>query len=161
MARAQCRLAKAVEAAETAAALLWREKADLRLPVLLPDGSYRSVLVSPKGKGKTRTQLIEASPAAEGPGTRARPATPRQDLPEGRQARPPQLLPRQETRRPSYPARRPGHDQAGQLQLAQPPHGHRYSHTSLLGVLSGTDLRAAHRRALKTVKVHAQALSRR
>ena len=68
MAQAQCRLAKAVEAADTGAALLWREKADLRLPVLelLPDGSYRSVLVSPKGKGKTRTQRIEAGPAAEG-----------------------------------------------------------------------------------------------
>jgi hypothetical protein len=37
-------------AAETGAALLWRVKSDLRLPVLelLPDGSYRSVLVSPK-----------------------------------------------------------------------------------------------------------------
>jgi hypothetical protein len=50
-------------AAGTGAALLWRVKADLRLPVLelLPDGSYRSVLVSPKVKGKTRTQLIEAA----------------------------------------------------------------------------------------------------
>jgi len=50
-------------AADTGAALLWRVKADLRLPVLelLPDGSYRSVLVSPKVKGKTRTQLIEAA----------------------------------------------------------------------------------------------------
>ena len=36
--------------ADTGAALLWRVKSDLRLPVLElpPDGSYRSVLVSPK-----------------------------------------------------------------------------------------------------------------
>jgi hypothetical protein len=54
-------------AAGTGAALLWRVKADLRLPVLelLPDGSYRSVLVSPKVKGKTRTQLIEAARRGE------------------------------------------------------------------------------------------------
>src|SRR5438067_857815 len=34
-------------AADTGAALLWRVKSDLRLPVLelLPDGSYRSVLI--------------------------------------------------------------------------------------------------------------------
>jgi hypothetical protein len=50
-------------AADTGAALLWRAKADLRLPVLelLPDGSYRSVLVSPKIKGKAREQLLEAA----------------------------------------------------------------------------------------------------
>ena len=51
-------------AADTGAALLWRVKADLRLPVLelLPDGSYRSVLVSPKINGKDpRRQLIEAA----------------------------------------------------------------------------------------------------
>jgi hypothetical protein len=43
-------------AADTGAALLWRVKADLRLPVLelLPDGSYRSVLVNPKITGKAR-----------------------------------------------------------------------------------------------------------
>jgi hypothetical protein len=41
-------------AAGTGAALLWRVKADLTLSALeiLPDGSYRSVLVSPKIKGR-------------------------------------------------------------------------------------------------------------
>ena len=54
-------------AAETGAALLWRVKADLQLPVLelLPDGSYRSVLVNPKIKGKARQQLIEAARRGE------------------------------------------------------------------------------------------------
>ncbi len=54
-------------AADTGAALLWRVKADLRLPVLqlLPDGSYRSVLVSPKIKGKARQALIEAAGRGE------------------------------------------------------------------------------------------------
>src|SRR6516225_6070100 len=54
-------------AAGTGAALLWRVKADLQLPVLelLPDGSYRSVLVSPKVKGKARQQLIEAARRGE------------------------------------------------------------------------------------------------
>ncbi len=50
-------------AADTGAALLWRVKSDLRLPVLeiLPDGSYRSVLISPKTTGKAREQLIAAA----------------------------------------------------------------------------------------------------
>ena len=54
-------------AADTGAALLWRVKADLRLPVLdlLPDGSYRSVLVSPKIKGTARRALIEAARRGE------------------------------------------------------------------------------------------------
>jgi hypothetical protein len=54
-------------AADSGAALLWRVKADLTLPVLelLPDGSYRSVLVSPKVKGKARQALIEAARAGE------------------------------------------------------------------------------------------------
>jgi len=54
-------------AADTGAALLWRAKADLQLPVLelLPDGSYRSVLVSPKIKGKARGQLVEAARRGE------------------------------------------------------------------------------------------------
>jgi len=54
-------------AADTSAALLWRVKADLRLPMLelLPDGSYRSVLVSPKIKGKVRQQLAEAARRGE------------------------------------------------------------------------------------------------
>jgi len=42
-------------------------KSDQRLPVLelLPDGSYRSVVVSPKITGKTRGRLIEAARAGE------------------------------------------------------------------------------------------------
>jgi hypothetical protein len=54
-------------AADTGAALLWRVKSDLRLPVLelLPDGSYRSVLISPKISGKARQRLIEAARAGE------------------------------------------------------------------------------------------------
>ena len=54
-------------AADTGAALLWRVKSDQRLPVLelLPDGSYRSVVVSPKITGKTRGRLIEAARAGE------------------------------------------------------------------------------------------------
>jgi hypothetical protein len=52
-------------AADTGAALLWRVKADLTLPVLdlLPDGSYSSVLISPKIKGKARQALIDAARA--------------------------------------------------------------------------------------------------
>jgi hypothetical protein len=48
-------------AAGTGAALLWRVKSDLRLPVLelLPDGSWRSVLVNPKVTGNRREALIE------------------------------------------------------------------------------------------------------
>jgi Insertion element 4 transposase N-terminal/Transposase DDE domain len=54
-------------AADCGAALLWRVKADLTLPVLeiLPDGSYRSVLVNPKTGGKVRQRLIEAARAGE------------------------------------------------------------------------------------------------
>src|SRR6516165_2984483 len=54
-------------AADTGAALLWRVKADLRLPVLelLPDGSYRSLLVSRKVKGKARQQRVEAARRGE------------------------------------------------------------------------------------------------
>ena len=54
-------------AADTGAALLWRVKSDLRLPVLelLPDGSYRSVLINPKTGGKARQQLIEAARAGQ------------------------------------------------------------------------------------------------
>jgi Insertion element 4 transposase N-terminal/Transposase DDE domain len=52
-------------AADCGAALLWRVKSDLRLPVLavLPDGSYRSVLISPKATGKARQRLNEAAQA--------------------------------------------------------------------------------------------------
>jgi hypothetical protein len=51
-------------AAATGAALLWRVKADLRLPVLelLPDGSYLSVVARPALHDKARDKLI-APPA--------------------------------------------------------------------------------------------------
>jgi hypothetical protein len=52
-------------AADSGAALLWRVKADVPLPVLdlLPDGSYRSVLVSPvfKARPAVRQQLAGAA----------------------------------------------------------------------------------------------------
>ena len=52
-------------AADSGAALLWRVKADLRLPVLemLPDGFYRSVLVKPTIRGKARQALLDAARA--------------------------------------------------------------------------------------------------
>ena len=52
-------------AADTGAALLWRVKSDLTLPPLefYPDGSYRSVLVNPKVRGKARAALLEAARA--------------------------------------------------------------------------------------------------
>jgi Insertion element 4 transposase N-terminal/Transposase DDE domain len=54
-------------ASDSGAALLWRVRADLTLPVLelLPDGSYRSVLVNPKTSGKARRVLIEAARAGK------------------------------------------------------------------------------------------------
>ena len=54
-------------AADSGAALLWRVKSDLTLPVLelLPDGSYRSVPISPKITGKARELLIGAARAGE------------------------------------------------------------------------------------------------
>ena len=54
-------------AADSGAQLLWRVKADLTLPVLelLPDGSYSSVLVNPKIRGKARQALIEAARAGQ------------------------------------------------------------------------------------------------
>ena len=54
-------------AADTGAALLWRVKSDLRLPLLepLPDGSYLSVLVASKITGKARDRLIEAAQAGQ------------------------------------------------------------------------------------------------
>ena len=65
-------------AADTGPALLWRFKSDIRRPVLeiLPDGSYRSVLVTPKTKAAARQELVEtAGPGRnwtpEGPGTSA------------------------------------------------------------------------------------------
>jgi hypothetical protein len=52
-------------AAGTGAALLWRVKADLALPVLelLPDGSYRSVLTNPRASAAARQRLVEAARA--------------------------------------------------------------------------------------------------
>ena len=54
-------------AAATGAALLWRVKADLRLPVLelLPDGSYLSLVAKPTLHGKARAKLIAAAHAGE------------------------------------------------------------------------------------------------
>jgi Insertion element 4 transposase N-terminal/Transposase DDE domain len=54
-------------AAATGAALLWRVKADLRLPVLelLPDGSYMSVVARPALHDKARNKLIAAARAGE------------------------------------------------------------------------------------------------
>ncbi len=54
-------------AAETGAALLWRVRADLQLPVLelLPDGSYRSVLVAPRVTGAARKRITEAARSGE------------------------------------------------------------------------------------------------
>jgi hypothetical protein len=50
-------------AADTGAALLWRAKANARLPVLepLPDGSFRSVLIDPKITGPARDQITAAA----------------------------------------------------------------------------------------------------
>ena len=58
-------------AADTGAELLWRVKANLRLPVLesIPDGSYTSVLINPEIRGKTRHALIEAARAGRQDGS--------------------------------------------------------------------------------------------
>jgi hypothetical protein len=50
-------------AADTGAQLLWRVKADLTLPALalLPEGSYSSVPVNPKIRGKAREAVLEAA----------------------------------------------------------------------------------------------------
>ncbi len=52
-------------AAATGAALLWRVKSDLRLPVLelLPDGSYTSLVIRPVIHDKARDKLIAAARA--------------------------------------------------------------------------------------------------
>jgi hypothetical protein len=52
-------------AADSGAQLLWRVKSDLALPVLqiLSDGSYRSVLINPKIRGKARQKLLAAARA--------------------------------------------------------------------------------------------------
>lgn len=51
----------------TGAQLLWRVSANLRLPVLewLPDGSYRSVVINPKVRGRRRETLIAAAAAGD------------------------------------------------------------------------------------------------
>ena len=55
------------QACATGAALLWRVSGRLPLPVLhtLPDGSYRSVLINPKVRGRRREMLITAAAAGE------------------------------------------------------------------------------------------------
>jgi hypothetical protein len=54
-------------AADSGAALLWRVKSDIRLPVLelLPDGSYRSVLIWPRATPAQRRALTEAARRGE------------------------------------------------------------------------------------------------
>ena len=54
-------------AAGTGAALLWRVRSSIVLPVLelLPDGSYRSVLVKPGTRPWLRGQLVEAARRGE------------------------------------------------------------------------------------------------
>jgi Insertion element 4 transposase N-terminal len=57
-------------AAATGAALLWRVKADLRLPALdlLPNGSYLSLVARPTLHDKARNNLIAAARTGEHPG---------------------------------------------------------------------------------------------
>ena len=69
-------------AADTGAALLWRFKSDIRLPVLelLPDGSYRSVLVTPRakaaaGRNSSRPPAPGRTWTPRGPGTSASSST--------------------------------------------------------------------------------------
>jgi hypothetical protein len=54
-------------AADTGAALLWRAKAHMRLPVLeaLPDGSWRTVLIDPRINWGLRDELIAAARRGE------------------------------------------------------------------------------------------------
>ena len=54
-------------AAGTGAALLWRVKSDLTLPLLRlePDGSYLTVLINPTVRGKAREQLIAMAKAGK------------------------------------------------------------------------------------------------
>src|ERR687894_663643 len=55
------------QASATGAALLWRVSGRLPLPVLaaLADGSYRSVLINPKVRGRRREMLLAAAAAGE------------------------------------------------------------------------------------------------
>ncbi len=52
-------------AAGTGAALLWRVRSDLRLPLIeaLPDGSYLSVLIDPKVTGRARERILQSAQA--------------------------------------------------------------------------------------------------
>ncbi len=58
------------QALATGAALLWRVSANLTLPVLewLPDGSYRSLVINPKIRGRRREALIATAAAGGDPG---------------------------------------------------------------------------------------------
>jgi hypothetical protein len=62
-----CNWAGWCAASGTGAALLWRVKSWILRPVLelLPDGSYRSVLVSPKLRGRARDEVVEAARRGE------------------------------------------------------------------------------------------------
>jgi hypothetical protein len=55
------------QASATGAALLWRVSGPLPLPVLvaLPDGSYRSLLINPKIRGRRREMLLATAAAGE------------------------------------------------------------------------------------------------
>jgi hypothetical protein len=55
------------QACATGAALLWRVSGRLALPILraLPDGSYRSLLINPKIRGRRREMLLAAAAAGE------------------------------------------------------------------------------------------------
>lgn len=55
------------QACATGAALLWRLSSNVGLPMLggLPDGSYRSVLINPKIRGRRREALVTAARAGQ------------------------------------------------------------------------------------------------
>ena len=65
--RGSCNWADWCAAADSGADLLWRVKEDIKLPFLelLPDGSYRSVLVKTSITGSRRDALIEAARRGE------------------------------------------------------------------------------------------------
>jgi hypothetical protein len=133
-------------AAATGAALLWRVKADLRLPVLelLPDSSYLSLVARPTLHDKARNKLIAAARAGGhlDPAQAMRVLPPEQQqrsltavmaditslrnlnpppppkLSPGDQTRPPQLLPGQTARRHRHLLPRAAHDQARQPPTA-------------------------------------------
>ena len=107
-------------AADSGAQLLWRVKADLALPVLeiLPDGSYRSVLVNPKASFPLTAKkhpIIAGVMANITTKKNLNLERPPPQLPARRQASPPQLLPREKAQRHRHPAQRPGHHQLANL----------------------------------------------